>query len=130
MLVLQVARHRYHIHHMEEDQDLLRREIRLLAGRVRELEHGRGIKKDKDPPHIRSSGRDPFSSALATDCDRGFRAGCKGDRVEIDGVRDRCNHYGSYNQLPTSPTSTYNSLDGGLFWRVAGSSSSHSFLWE
>lgn len=42
MLVPHVAQHVDHIHWMEEDLDLLRREVRILAGRVRGLEQGRG----------------------------------------------------------------------------------------
>ena len=41
MLVSCVARHEDCIYQVEEDRDLLRREVRLLVGRVRELEHGR-----------------------------------------------------------------------------------------
>ena len=41
MFLLRVARNKDHIHQLEEDRDSLRREVRMLAGRVRGLEHER-----------------------------------------------------------------------------------------
>ena len=52
---------------------------------------------------------------MSADCDRGFRAASEGVKVEIDGVRDRCSYYGSYDQLPTTPVDTVSGLDSGLF---------------
>lgn len=41
MVVLRVARHDDHVHQVEEDHDSMRREVRLLAGIVREFEQGK-----------------------------------------------------------------------------------------
>lgn len=45
VLVPQVARHGDRIHQVEEDCDSLRRDIKVLASRVRDLEEGRDIDK-------------------------------------------------------------------------------------
>lgn len=34
--------------------------------------------------------------------------------VEIDVVRDRCNHYGGYDQLPSTPVNIDSDLDGSF----------------
>ena len=60
---------------------------------------------------------------MSADCDRGFRAASEGVKVEIDGVRDRCNYYGGYDQLPTTLVGIVSSLDGGLSWLKVDSSS-------